>query len=160
MITRPLDLESRLSPPARDLDAMAWMNVGIIVLCFSLLGSRFVLAPGLLIGREADGFSLPTATDLQYSPTGSVMVNYLQDDLIIFEDAFIKLPELRKRLEAYAKQHPGEVLLLLADKRVSAQALADLTAMATSAGFANVQMGAEIPKTGNPMQQVDRDAAR
>ena len=137
MITRPLELESRLSPPPRDLDFVAWVNVALIVLFFSLLGSRFVLVPGLLIG-EGNEFALPASPGLQYFPTSSVVVSYRQDDVIIFEGAIVKLPELRQRLEAYAKQHPGEVLQLLADKHVSAQALMDLAVMANSVGFAYV----------------------
>ena len=52
MITRPLELETRLSPPPRDLDFVAWVNVGVIVLFFSLLGSSFVLPPGQLFGVD------------------------------------------------------------------------------------------------------------
>lgn len=145
MITRPLELESRMSPPPRDLDFVAWVNVGVIALFFSLFGSGFVLAPGLLIGERHEGFQLPAAAGLQYANTASVVVSYRKDDTILFEGAIIKLPELRQRLEAYAKKHPGEVLLLLADKRVSTQAVFDLSVMAQSAGFAYVLMAGENP---------------
>jgi biopolymer transport protein ExbD len=145
MITQPLELQSRLSPPPRDLDFFAWVNAGLIVLFFGLLGSRFVLAPGLLIGTGGEGFSLPVTSGLQRAPTASVVVSYRQDNVILFEGAIIKLSELRQRLEAYAKQHPGEVLLLLADQHVSAQAVAELSAMAQDAGFAYVLMAGEAP---------------
>ena len=80
MITRPLDLESRLSPPPRDFTAVAWVNVGVIVLFFSLLGSRFVLAPGLLV-------ELPAVDSASASVVAApVMVTYLRDNLILFED--------------------------------------------------------------------------
>ncbi len=141
MITRPLELQSRLSPPPRDLDFFAWVNVGVIVLFFSLMGSRFVLAQGLLVG---DGnFALPQSAGQQFVTTASVVVSYRQDDVILFEGAIVKLPELRSKLEAYAKQHPGEVLLLLADKHVSAQAVTDLSVMARAAGFSYVLMAGE-----------------
>jgi biopolymer transport protein ExbD len=143
MITRPLELESRLSAAPRDLDFVAWVNVAVIALFFGLLGSRFVLAPGLLIGVGNEGFELPTTAGLQNSRTASVVVSYRRDDVILFEGAIVKLPELRHRLEIYAKQHPGEVLLLLADRRVSVQAMTDLSAMAQSVGFAYVQMAGE-----------------
>ena len=143
MITRPLELESRLSPPPRDLDFVAWLNVALIALFFSLLGSRFILAPGLLVGADKEGFEAPKIAGLQYSGTASVVVSYRRDDVILFEGAIVKLPELKHRLEVYAKQHPGEVLLLLADRRVTLQAVSDLAAMAQSAGFAYVQMAGE-----------------
>ncbi|MDB6113134.1 MAG: Biopolymer transport protein ExbD/TolR [Lacunisphaera sp.] len=153
MITRPLELESRLSPPPRDLDAVAWVNVGLIALFFTLLGSRFVLAPGLLIGTGGQDFLLPTAKGLHPVPTASVVVNYRQDDVIIFEGAIIKLPELRERLGTYARQHPGEVLLLVADRRVSAQAVSDLAATAQSVGFAALLVaGGEVPAAENRLK--------
>ena len=145
MITRPLELQSRLSPPPRDLDFIAWVNLGMLVLFFSLLGSRFVLAPGLLVGAGEGSFHLPAATNQQRAATASIVVSYRQDNVILFEGAIVKLPELRQRLEAYAQKHPGEVLLLLADKHVSAQALTDLSVMAQAAGFAYVLMAAEHP---------------
>jgi biopolymer transport protein ExbD len=143
MITHPLELRSRLSPPPRDLDFFAWVNVGVVVLFFGLLGSRFVQSPGLLLGEGAEGFQLPASPGLQYTSTASVVVSYRQDDVILFEGAIVKLPELKERLAVYAKQHPGEVLLLLADKQVSAQAVAELSVMAQSVGFAYVLMAGE-----------------
>ncbi len=145
MITRPLELQSRLSPSPRDLDFFAWVSVGVIALFFGLLGSKFVLAPGLLIGSGADGFQLPASTGLQYTGTASVVVSYRQDDVILFEGSIVKLPELRQRLAAYARKHPGEVLLLLADKHVSAQAVTELSVMAQSVGFAYVLLAGENP---------------
>ena len=46
MITRPLDLASRLRPPPRNFDVFFYVNLGLMVLAFTVLGSRFVLAPG------------------------------------------------------------------------------------------------------------------
>ena len=47
MITRPLELSSRLRPEPRTFDWVFYVNGGLIVLFFSLFGSQFVLAPGL-----------------------------------------------------------------------------------------------------------------
>ena len=149
MITRPLELESRLSPPPRDFDFVAWVNVAVIVLFFGLFGSRFVLAPGLLFDAGNEGFELPRTEGLQYVGTASVVVSYRRDDVILYEGAIIKMPELQERLAAYAKQHPGEVLLLLADRHVTFQAVSKLSAMARSVGFAYVQMANETPDSTN-----------
>ena len=143
MITRPLDLTSRLSRPPRDLDSIPWVTVGLIALFFMLFASRFVLAPGLLVGGGNEPFELPAAAGTQYSRTASVVVSYRRDDVILFEGAIVKVPELQHRLQAYAKQHPGEVLLLLADKHVSLQAMSALSTMAQAAGFAYVQVAGE-----------------
>lgn len=144
MITRPLDLESRLSPPPRDLNAVAWVNVGLIVLFFSLLGSRFVLATGLLVELSVID---PESASAVEAP---VMVTYRRDNLILFQDGKYTLAELRPHLEAYAKKKPGSVMLVRADKQVSAQALADLGTIAKSVGFENMLLAAEPSRPENP----------
>lgn len=145
MITKPLELESRLSPPPRDLDFVSWVNVALIFLFFSLLGSRFVLAPGLLMGTGNERFTMPRNGHPQLSQTASVVVSYRRDNVILFEGAIVNSTELEKRLAAYAKKRPGEVLLLIADKNVTLQAVSELSAMAQSVGFAYVQTANELP---------------
>lgn len=147
MITRPLDLASRLSPPPRDLDVFAWVNAGLIVLFFGLLGSQFVLAPGLPIGVAADSALDLPRMDGAISAAGpaSVVVSYRRDNVILFEGGKYTLTELRKPMEDYARRHPGAVLLVRADRQVSMQAFLDLCEMAREAGFANVLAAAEQP---------------
>jgi len=153
MITRPLDLESRMSPPPRDFNAVAWVNVGLIVLFFSLLGSRFVLATGVLVGvGEAGAIELPSVNPASASTAAtSVVVSYRRDNVILFEGGMYSLAELRKHMEAYTRNNPGSVMLVRADKQVSNQALADLFAMAGAVGFKNVLLAAE--PTGSENQQ-------
>jgi biopolymer transport protein ExbD len=147
MITRPLDLQSRLSPAPRDLDFFAWVNVGVIALFFGLLGSRFVLAPGVPIGVSGDqGFALPEATSAtDAAGPASVVVSYRRDNVILFEGGKYSLSELRVQMEKYAKDHPGAVMLVRADRQVSMQAFLDLCEMARQVGFANVLAAAEQP---------------
>jgi biopolymer transport protein ExbD len=151
MITRPLDLEARLSPPPRDLDFVAWVNVAVIALFFGLLGSRFVLAPGLLIGVGEQGTLAPAQTGAPADGAVSVVVSYRRDNVILFEGGMFSLPELRKQLEGYAKKHPGAVLQVNADRQVSWQAILDLCVMAKSVGFAYVLMPTEAPSPANPL---------
>jgi len=147
MITRPLDLQSRLSPAPRDLDFFAWVNVGVIVLFFGLLGSRFVLAPGLPVGVGAENtLELPsTGGAVDSAGPASVVVSYRRDNVILFEGGMYALPELRKHMEAYAKEHPQAVLLVRADRQVSMQAFLDLCDMAKQVGFKGVLVAADQP---------------
>lgn len=147
MITHPLELQSRLSPPPRDLDFFAWVNVAVIVLFFGLLGSRFVLAPGMSIGVGGEqNLVLPEISGATESAgPASVVVSYRRDNVILFEGGMYTLPELRKHMESYARLHPGAVMLVRADRQVSVQAFADLCKMAESVGFANVLLAAEQP---------------
>jgi biopolymer transport protein ExbD len=152
MISRPLELESRLSPPPRDLDFVAWVNVGVIVLFFSLFGSNFVLAPGLPVGVGEPGtVVLPSIGSAgQGAGTASVVVSFRSDNVILFEGGMYSLPELRRHMAAYTKKHPGAVMLVQADRQVSVQAFADLCEMARSVGFVEVLLAAEPPEPPSP----------
>ena len=152
MITRPFDLVSRLSPPPRDLNAVAWVNVGVIALFFGLLGSRFVLAPGMPVGVGEPGTIVLPAAGPASASTGaaSVVVSYRRDNVILFEGGMHTLTELQKHMEGYVKEHPGAVMLVRADRQVSMQAFLDLCEMARSVGFANVLVAAETPAPDNP----------
>ena len=149
MITRPLDLASRLSGPPRDLDVVFWVNAGLLALMFGVLGSRFVLAPGLPVGvgGGVGSLELPrlgAATD--NASAASVVVSYRRDNVILFEGGMYTLAELRRHMESYARAHPGAVLLVRADRQVSMQAFLDLCDMAREIGFAGVLVAAEPPE--------------
>jgi biopolymer transport protein ExbD len=145
MITQPLELQSRLSPPPRDLDFFAWVNVGLIALFFGLLGSRFVLAPGLAVGLEGEKSLVLPQIDSAIAGAGpaSVVVSYRRDDVILFEGGMYDLKELRQHMAAYVQKHPGAVMLVRADRDVSVQAFLKLCEMAKEVGFANVLVAAE-----------------
>ncbi len=152
MITRPLDLESRLGKPPRDFDVVFWVNVGVIALMFGLLGSRFVLLPGLTVGVDgaAEAFALPqVGRASEGAGTASVVVSYRRDNVILFEGGMYSLPELRRHMESYARTHAGAVLLVRADRQVSMQAFLDLCDMARAIGFANVLVAAEPQEKEN-----------
>ena len=137
MITRPLDLESKLSPPPRDFGAVAWVNVGLIVLFFSLLGSRFVLAPGMLV-------ELPTMDPAQMTAVEtSALVTYRRDGVILFGTGMYSLADIKNAFADYAQKHPGSTLQVVADKQVSADALLKLGDIAAAAGFKNMLVGGE-----------------
>lgn len=137
MITRPLDLESRLSPPPRDFSAVAWVNVGLVVLFFSLLGSRFVLAPGMLVELPKMDGSLMTAVET------SALLNYRRESMIVFGTGIYTLTDIQIPLTAYAKAHPGSTLQVIADKQVSSEALLRLGDIAAAAGFKNILVSGE-----------------
>lgn len=148
MITQPLELQSHLSPEPRDLDFFAWVNVGLIALFFGVLGSRFMLMPVVPIGLKTDApFDLPQAPGtLEGIAPDSVVVSFHRDNLILFEGGMYNLSELRQHMEAYAKKHPGAVMLAQVDRQVSVQAFLDLCEMAREVGFAQVQLAAERPQ--------------
>lgn len=141
MTTRPLGLSDRLSPPPRDLDALFWVNAGLIALFFSLLGSRFVLAPGLAVGVSG-GLELPR-TPAAAPRAAEVVVSYRRDNMILFEGGVYELANFRAVLERYARANPGAAMIVRVDRQVSMQGFVDLCEIARSAGFAYVQIAAE-----------------
>lgn len=145
MITRPLDLVSHLSPPPRELDVLAWVNVGLIVLFFGLFGSAFVLAPGLPVGvGEPAGVQLPQiGAAVENAGATTVVVTYRRDNLLLFEGGMYSLTSLKAPLGEYAKKHPRAEILVRADKQVSLQAFLDFGDLARTLGFANVFLAAE-----------------
>lgn len=147
MITRPLDLESRVSRPPRDLDVFFWVNVGVLALFFTLLGSRFVLAPGVAVGWSGAA-SLPQADRLAEQAAGpTVVVSYRSESVILFEDGIYSQTDLRRPMEAYIKKHPGSVILLRMDGQASVQAFIDVSKIAGELGYANVVLAAEPKPT-------------
>lgn len=151
MITGPLELQSRLSPPPRNLDAFCWVSAGVVALLFGVIGSRFVLAPGFLVAPGSTESSLPLAASAQVLAETHAVVSYRNDQAILFEGGrYSRLADLRPELEKFAKKHPDSVLLLVAERGVSLQGAADLSAMAGAAGFARVLVATEPPKGEAP----------
>ncbi len=145
MITHPLDLQSKLSAPPRDLDMLFWVNVGAVLLFFSVLGSRFVLAPGLPV-QVGSALELPQSAATTQG-TAPVVVSYRRDNMVLFEGGIFVLDDLRPRFQEYAKAHPGAVLLVRYDKAVSMQGFVTLCDLAHATGFASVLVAAE-PQAG------------
>jgi biopolymer transport protein ExbD len=144
VITCPLELQSRLRPAPRDLDFFAWVSVGVIALFFSLLGSRFILAPGMLVELPKMSPASMRAVET------SVVVVYRRDEVILFGTGMYSLADLKKPLEEQAKNHPGSTLHVIADRQVSTQALAKLGELAAAAGFVNMLVAGDRASAEEP----------
>ena len=141
MITRPLDLASRLRPPPRSFDAWFYVNVGLVALMFSLLGSRFILAPGLEVN-----FKLPILAGARAGATVTThYVTVLASGQIFGDEGPMDLPRLRLWLQQRAKgaQHP--TLLVKADAGVTEHQLAEIVTAAHQAGFNVVEAADDAP---------------
>lgn len=141
MITRPLDLASRLSPEPRNLDLLFYINVGLLVLFFSLFGSRFVLAPGLGVD-----FRLPQAAGARAGATGTTCyISVLRSGQILTDNGLLSMAELPNWLKARARRDRQPVLLIGASDQVPVADIAKICSLAAGAGFARVQLAAEEP---------------
>ena len=139
MITRPLDLASKLRPEPRSFDFLFYVNGGLIVIFFSLFGSRFVLAPGLgvdfQIPKMSGALAGAAATDrfISVLPSGQ-----------IFADGLLNMSQLREWLKVEAKKLRQPSLLVRASADVPFSQLTEIVSAAHAAGF-TVILGAEEP---------------
>jgi len=139
MITRPLNLSSRLRPPPRGFEFLFFVNAGLIALFFVLFGSRFVLSPGLGVD-----FSVPVLPDaLAAAVSTDVVVAIKGPDMAFVEGAKVNYAGLRQYLAERAKGRSGLRLLVQADASLTTRDLTEIYDMARAAGFAAVQIAAE-----------------
>jgi biopolymer transport protein ExbD len=149
VITRPLDLLSKLRPPPRNFDMLFLVNCGLIVLFFGLFSSHFVLSPGLRVNNEDPTLpSSPAALANAAATPISVSVN--ASGQILGDDGFIPPQRLNEWLVAQAKRAPGSRLLVIADKRVAAEVLTNITEGANAAGFSSVQLAMQAAPGASP----------
>ncbi len=138
MITRPLDLASRLREPPRNLDWLFYVNAGLIALFFVFFGSRFVLSPGLGVD-----FALPQipagAADLRLTTHVITVVDAGQ---IFAGDGRRDIEQLQSWLNEQAKTQKAPSLLVRASAGVPAAILTRILGMAHAAGF-TVTLAAE-----------------
>lgn len=131
MITRPLDLSSRLRPPPRGIDWLCFVNVGLLALFFALFGSRFVLAPGLGVD-----FRLPAVAGANANARlATHVISVINSGLIITHDGLSKMSELGGWLKAQAAKTEAPLLLVRAGADVPTSVLADVASAARGAGF-------------------------
>jgi biopolymer transport protein ExbD len=131
MITRPLELASRLREPPRSFDWLFFVNVGLLVLFFSLFGSRFVLAPGLGID-----FRLPNVAGANANARPAThVVSVINSGQIFTPDGLRKMSELADWLKLQARGTAAPLLLVRAGSDVPTSVLADVANAARAAGF-------------------------
>lgn len=150
MITRPLDLASKLQPEPRSFDWLFFVNAGFIALFFSLFGSKLVLAPALGVD-----FQLPAeagAIAEARSPTSFVSVT--SSGQIFAGDGLRTIAQLQGWLrdQVRAEKRPP-VLLVRASRGVRIEILTEITSVARAAGFVGVLFAAvepSGPQAGRP----------
>jgi biopolymer transport protein ExbD len=132
MIARPLDLASRLRPAPHGTGALHYVNVGLLGLFFSVLGSRFVLAPGLGVD-----FELPQLAGAQAGAVQTThVISVLRSGQIFSEDGIVDIGQLREWLNARAaRSGTRPTLLVRASAGVTLSKLIEIEGAAHDAGF-------------------------
>ena len=134
MITRPLDLASKLRPEPRNFDLLFLVNGGLIVLFFSLFGSGFVLAPGL-----TEDFHLPVIPGAREGAAATThTIRMFRGGLIVTDSGKMDLPQLRKWLQDAAKTTKQPALKVIAGADVTTGDFVEVRSAAREAGFVRV----------------------
>lgn len=129
--------------------AAPWVTLSIILAMMAFVGARFTAAPGVV-------FDLPEAGLMEGEPARLMALAMPvvresgggEETLVVFDDARFTLSDpssadsLRRAMEENVVSGRGNVLLLLADRRVFAGDLMTLTSIARSAGVKHVQIAA------------------
>lgn len=142
MITRPLDLASKLRPEPRNFDWLFLVNGGLLVLFFSLFGSKFVLAPS--VGVE---FRLPEIAGANASavaPTHTITVTAV-GQILAAGGGILTMDRLGAWLEAEARTTKAPVLLVVADESTTIAMQAEITSLAQAHGFGVPRFAAREP---------------
>lgn len=141
MITRPLDLASRLRPDPRNFDWLFYVNAGLIGLFFAVFGSSFVLAPGM--GLD---FRLPQAAGATAAAAVPTTVVSVTDSGQIFADGLRTIDQLGEWLRQEAAKTREPVLIVRASREVRVSLLAEIANAAAAAGFKRVLSAAVEPE--------------
>jgi len=108
------------------VDTAPLANVILLLLIFFMLGSTFVLQPGIKVSlpRSPFGVGVPAQSHIvtvlleperRDPATGQVLP---REPFLFFNDEIMRLPDLETRLERLAKGHPGQTLIVKADRDV------------------------------------------
>lgn len=144
MITRPLDLASRLRPIARGWDTLFYVNTGALALFFLLFGSRHVLAPGLGVD-----FALPAAGGDALSTLVTEMVIAVPaPGMVVVDGAVVDYVGLAVWLRTKAEKEGPKRLLVQASGALPARDLAEIYALAADAGFSGVLIATNATAEG------------
>jgi biopolymer transport protein ExbD len=140
MITRPLDIASRLRPEPRSMDWLYIVNGGLIAVFFGFFGSRFVVSPG-----SAVQFELPRAPGVlvDAQPTTHV-ITVVNAGQIIAGDGPREISQLQGWLDAQARTVREPSLLVRASAQVPTAVLIQIIGMAKAANFKVIVAAEEL----------------
>ena len=146
MITRPLDLLSKLRPPPRNFDFLFLVNGGLIALFFTLFSSHFVLSPGLRVnGADLTLSESPGALNNPVATPVSISIN--ANGQVWGDTGLIPDSKLNEWFSNQIKRAPGSTLLVIADRSATTGVTMKIKDAAVAAGFKDIQLAEQMDAT-------------
>ncbi len=141
-----IKLPRHLHPLRGPIDLAPLIGVVLLLLLFFMLGSTFVLQPGIRVDppRSLYGTGAPSNTfivtvmleaERRDPATGAVQP---RQPVIFFNDQVLALPELQKALQNLNKKRSSTPLVVKADKDVPLGLLTDIMNAAMASGLSVV----------------------
>ncbi len=146
MITRPLDLLSKLRPQPRNFDFLFLLNGGLIAFFFTLFGSQFVLSPGLRV-NGADLMLHPSKGALDNPTATLVSISINANGQVLGDAGLIPPAKLNDWLATQAKRAPDSILLVIADKSATTEKIMTIKDASVAAGFKGIQFAEQMDAT-------------
>jgi biopolymer transport protein ExbD len=136
MLSRPLDLASRLRPAPRNFDYVFLVNIGLLALFFRMFDLPYVLSPALEVG----GFELPVSARAKAGApaptlTVTITVGAAASPSIIVDSGPQNFVQFKELLKEHARTNKAPVLMMVVDRRVPFGDWSDIYSAAEAAGF-------------------------
>jgi len=135
-----MKLTRRLTFLRGPVDTAPLANVILLLLIFFMLGSTFVLQPGIKVElpRSSWDFAVPAQSHIvtilleperRDPATGQALP---RAPFLFLNDEIMNLPDLEARLERLGKDHPGQTLVIKADREVPNGVIVEIMNVAMS----------------------------
>jgi biopolymer transport protein ExbD len=148
-VTQPLSLQKGLSRPCEGLSMTPLFDVLLLAFAFSLLGSRFIMAPGLSLSMQ--GIELP---QLEHSAQGVPTVEVITVkglDSIFYRGEHTTHTRLMQQLLAgELSDIEGGTLLMRLHRGAPVDTLYRMSEWARQAGYTQVQLAGTFTNEATP----------
>lgn len=149
---RARQLRTRFRPRSRVahglVSAAPWINLGLLVWMWTLLESRLILQPGLIV-------EMPTGPFVSGTPIAGPTLVILsvrgleggpRQDVVFFDDEryvlrqSAQMDKLRRALRTFARRDPQAALVIQADRRVSHETVTTVMNLAVESGWKRINL--------------------
>ena len=122
------------------------INVGFLIILFNMLGSAFVLKPGVRV-------ELPVQDFIGGSRSGSMVVILTQEGRVFFNDEWMPMNKLESEFRQAARSRSNLSLVIEADAKVPYGAIMQVMNMATAARIPQVDLATRPPAGEQPQHE-------
>lgn len=135
-LAEPFAFRSRLRSPDKRIDFIPVLDLIVIAMLVSLLFTRFVSLPGVLVDLPA------TEMTMQHSQKSVAVLTIGNNGMLFFDGAVYEGRTIRRGFEKYVEssEQDNRILLVKADSTMELQEFLRLCELAKEAGFLQVQL--------------------